>query len=42
MEIANAVGAASASDANNDGNVSFLASAVQSLVMGGVALLAVM
>ena len=42
MEIANAVGAASASDANNDGNVSPLASAVQSLVMGGVALLAVM
>ena len=41
VEIAKRLGAASASDAYNDGNVSPLASAVQSLVMGGVALLAV-
>ena len=41
VEISKRLGAASASDADNDGNVSPLASAVQSLVMGGVALLAV-
>ena len=41
VEIAKGLGAASTSDAYNGGDVSPLASAVQSLVMGGVALLAV-
>ena len=41
MKIGKGVGAASASDACNDGNVSPLVLAVQSLVMAGVALLAV-
>ena len=41
VEISKSLGDASASDANNDGSVSPLASAVQSLVMGGVAILAV-
>ena len=36
------VGGASASDAYNDGNVSPLVLALQSLVMGGVSLLAVL
>ena len=42
MEIGKGVGAASTSDAYNDGNVSPLVLAVQSLVMGGVALLTFM
>ena len=41
VEISKRLGAASASDANNDGHVSPLTSAVQSLIMGGVAILAV-
>ena len=41
IEIGKGVGAASASDAYNDGNVSPKVLVVQSLVMGGVALLAV-
>jgi len=41
MAITKELGGASASDANDDGNVSPLALAVQSLVMGSVALLAV-
>ena len=41
LVIGKEVGAASASDAYNDGNVSPLVLAVQSLIMGGIALLAV-
>ena len=41
VDISKKLGAASVSDAYNNGNVSPLALAVQSLVMGGVALLAV-
>ena len=41
MELGEGVGAASASDAYNDGNLTPLVLAVQSLAMGAVALLAV-